>query len=232
MKQNYKHSRRLPAFVLPPLGCFITLDLWLCTAALSSATRRAGWPRVFTTWTPMSTTSCDCCTSRGGKTSQRRRYAEWNIKGSVSGINVGCPVPPTGAITGFTQPLYKGRWHSLLDKLLRACCHSCQSGCELPRAVLWLCGDEVIFPYVKKYFFPITFIFFERQPVPCIWIKTNRLVRAGGGVMEQLQQRRHIPAGYRESHSAVERPPEQQEREAQGNPPLWLVVKQRTHISL
>ena len=160
MKQNYKHSRRLPAFVLPPLGCFITLDLWLCTAALSSATRRVGWPRVFTTWIPMSTTSCDCCTSRGGKTSQRRRYAEWNIKGSVSGINVGCPVPPTGAITGFTQPLYKGRWHSLLDKLLRACCHSCQSGCELPRAVLWLCGDEVIFPYVKKYFFPITFIFF------------------------------------------------------------------------
>lgn len=34
--------------------------------------------------------------------------------------------------------------------------------------------------------------------------------------MEQLQQWRYIPAGSGEDYRAVERPPEQQEREAQG----------------
>lgn len=41
-------------------------------------------------------------------------------------------------------------------------------------------------------------------------------VCAGGGVMEQLQQWRYFPAGSGEVHRAVERPPEQQEGEAQG----------------
>lgn len=56
---------------------------WTLFFAPSSATRRAGRPRVLTTLTQTPTVSCACCMSKGGRTSPRPRYGEQGIKGPV-----------------------------------------------------------------------------------------------------------------------------------------------------
>lgn len=98
----------------PRLQTAVFYCTWTLVFDPSTATRRVGWPQVLTTLTQTPTMSCDCFASKGGNTSQQQRYGEWNIKGR-QGLMV--PVPPTGTTTGFTQPSYKGCWHSLLNKL-------------------------------------------------------------------------------------------------------------------
>lgn len=76
---------------------FTALELWFFVP--SPATKRAGRPRVLTTSTQTPTTSCACCTSKGGKTSRPPRYGEPKaLKGPGHGIS---SVEPSQA------------WHSL-----------------------------------------------------------------------------------------------------------------------